>query len=234
MIGFEPGDTPAHRLDPRSKLAFQFGFAVAAVAHGSTVGLAASFALALLALASARLSPIEALRAYWPVLLLLALGPVGAGVSLGPPWFDVDAAAVSLRSVLRVVPILLVSAAFVRSTPVRETRAAIQWAIPGRAGALLGVGVGLTFRYVPVLRRDVTTIRDAMAARAGETRPVRERAGRLVTQSVRRALERSDALSVALRVRCLSYGPTLPRLSFGRLDWLVLSGAVALAMSPLL
>ena len=233
MIGYEPGDTLAHRLDPRSKLAFQFGFAIAAVAHGSTAGLLASGGVGLLALLAARLSPVEALRAYWVVLLVLALGPVGAGIHIGPPWFDFDAAAVSLRSVLRVVPILLVSAAFVRSTPIRGTRAAIQWAIPGRAGALLGVGVALTLRYVPVLRADVAGIRDAIAARAGQTRPVRQRAGRLATLSVRRALDRSDALSVAMRARCLSYNPTLPRLRAGWLDAPVLLTAVILAISPL-
>lgn len=234
MIGYEPGATVAHRLDPRSKLTFQFGFAAAAVAHGSTLGLAASFVIGLASLAAARLSPAEALRAYWVVLLVLALGPVGAGLQLGPPWVDVEPAVASLRSVLRVVPVLLVSAAFVRSTPIRQTRAAIQWAIPGRAGALLGVGVGLTLRYVPVVRADVERIRDAIAARAGGTRSVRERAGRIATLSVRRALGRSDALSVAMRARCLSYNPTLPRLAVGWLDAPVLLGAVLLAISPLL
>jgi biotin transport system permease protein len=234
MIRYEPVDTFAHRLDPRSKLAFQFGFAIAAVAHGSTAGLFASFGVGLLALLAARLSPVDAMRAYWVVLLVLALGPLGGGLHLGAPWFDVDAAAVSLRSVLRVVPILLVSAAFVRSTPIRETRAAIQWAIPGRAGALLGIGVGLTLRYVPVLRGDVTRIREAIAARGGTTRTVRERAGRIATLSVRRALDRSDALSIALRSRCLSYNPTHSRFALGWLDVPVLVAATVFLLSPLL
>lgn len=234
MIGYEPGTTLAHRLDPRSKLALQFGFAIAAVTHASTPGLAAAFGVGLLALLAARLSPVEALRAYWVVLLLLALGPVGAGLRLGAPWFAVDAATSSLRSILRVVPILLVSAAFVRSTPIRQTRAAIQWAIPGRAGAMLGVGVGLTLRYVPVIRGDVTRIREAIAARGGDSRSVRARAGRIAALSVRRALDRSDDLSVALRARCLSYNPTLPRLEFGWIDVPVLLAAAGLALSPLL
>jgi biotin transport system permease protein len=234
MIWYEPGGTLAHRLDPRSKLAFQFGFAIAAVANWSTVGLAAFFAIGLVALLAARLSPIEALRSYWVVLLVLAIGPIGAGLRLGPPWFALDPAVSSLRSVARVVPILLVSAAFVRSTPIRQTRAAIQWTIPGRAGALLGVGVSLTLRYVPVLRGDVTRVREALAARAGETRSVPERAGRIATLSVRRALDRSDALSLALQARCLSYNPTLPRLAFGWLDLPILSSSVALALTPLL
>lgn len=234
MIRYEPGSTLVHRLDARSKLAFQFGFAVAAVTHAGVVGLATSFAIGFASLAAARLSPLRALRAYWVVLLVLALGPLAAGVRLGPPWFAPAAALRALRSVARVVPILLVSAAFVRSTPARDTRAAIQRTVPGRAGVLLGVGVGLTFRYVPVLTADVARVREAIAARGGNARSIRDRAGRIATLSLRRALTRSDALSAALRARCLSYNPTLPPLSFGWVDLPVLVAAVALVLSPLL
>jgi biotin transport system permease protein len=62
---------------------------------------------------------------------------------------------------------------------------------------------------------------------------VPDRAGRIATLSLRRALERSTALSVALRARCLSYNPTLPRLSFGWVDGPVLVAALLLALSPL-
>lgn len=234
MIAYEPGETLAHRLDPRSKLAFQFGFAIAAVIFVSPVGLAASFGLALVALWAARLSPLRALGAYWLVLAILALGPLLGGVTVGPPWFRIEAALASLPSVLRIVPILLVSAAFVRSTPVRDTRAAIQRTVPGRFGQLLGVGVGLTFRYLPIVRGDVRRVRQAIAVRGGGARPVRERAGLVAVLSVRRALDRADALAVALRARCFAYNPTLPRLRFRAADVPVLGLSTLLALSPLL
>lgn len=234
MITYEPGETLAHRLDPRSKLAFQFGFAIAAVAVATPRGLATTFALALVALAAAGLSPLRALRAYWFVLAVLALGPILAGLTPGPPWFRAAPAVDSLQSVLRIVPILLVSAAFVRSTPVRDVRAAIQRTVPGRPGRLLGVGVGLTIRFVPVLRADVATVRDAVAARAGDARPVHRRAGHVAVLSVRRALARADALSLALRARCFAYNPTLPTLRFRAIDLPVIGLSVALAVSPLL
>ncbi|MFB6311879.1 MAG: energy-coupling factor transporter transmembrane protein EcfT [Salinirussus sp.] len=233
MIEYVPGGTIAHRLDPRAKLAFQFGFAIAAFGAGMLWELAATFAVGVLALAVARLSPIRALRAYWVVLILLVLGPLGAGLRLGPPWFAVDAAVSSLWSVARVVPVLLVSAAYVHSTPARDTRAAIQRTVPGRLGALLGLGVGLTFRFVPLVRADVTRIREAIAARGGESRSVRDRAGRLAILSVSRAFARADALGVALRARCLAYNPTLPSLAFTRADWLLLAVSLAFALSIL-
>lgn len=233
MLTYEPGASLAHRLDPRTKLAFQAGFAIAVFAHPTVPWLIAMFGLGLSSLAAAHLSPVRALRGYWFVLLVLAVGPVVGGFTLGPPWFRVEPALRSLRSVGRVVPVVLVSAAFVHSTPVRDTRAAIQRTVPGRFGQLLGVGVALTFRFLPVVRRDVDRIREAIRARGGEERSLRDRASRIATLSASRALDRSDRLAVALRARCFAYNPTLPRLRFSRLDYPVLALSVLLALSAL-
>lgn len=233
MLTYQPGVTLAHRLDPRTKLAFQLGIAIAAVAHPEPVWLAGLTVLALGAVLVAGLSPLAALRAYRVILLVLALGPVIAGARLGPPWFAVDPALHSLRSVARIVPILLVSAAYVHSTPVRDTRAAVQWLVPGRFGRLLGVGIGLTFRFLPVVRRDVAQVREAISARGGDTRPLRDRVGRLAFLSAARAMDRSTRLSVALRARCFAYNPTLPDLALGRVDVPVLLLGLGLAVSPL-
>ncbi|MXR53169.1 energy-coupling factor transporter transmembrane protein EcfT [Halovenus sp. WSH3] len=232
MLTYSPGDSPIHRLDPRSKLCFQFGFAIAAL-FSSGPRLAALFVVAALAVSVTGLSPLRALWSYRVVLVVLAIAPLIAGFTPGPPWFRLDRAAESLRAVARVVPILLLSAAYIRATPVRETRAAIQRTIPGRAGQLLGTGVALTIRFVPVLREDVREVRDAIAARGGDRRPVHERAGRLVPLSIRRALARSDELAVALEARCFAWNPTLPRLQFSRPDYLVVGAAVVLTVSPL-
>jgi biotin transport system permease protein len=234
MLTYTPGETPVHRLDPRAKIAFQVGFAIAALAAASLFGLAAVFALGVVCSIAAGLSPVRALRAYWLVLVVLALGPVIGGLTLGSPWFRVEHALASLWSVARIVPVLLVSAAFVHATPVRDTRAAIQHTVPGRFGQLLGVGIALTFRFVPVLRADVGRIQEAIAARGGGCRPWRDRASRLATLSLISALQRADSLSVALRARCFSYNPTLPELQFGRLDYAVVALSVGLAVSPLL
>lgn len=237
MLTYTPGETVVHRLDPRTKLGFQFAFALATFSTATLPRLAGLFVVGLGCLYLAGTTVQAVLRAYWVVLLVLALGPLIAAISLGPPWIELAPAVESLRSVARIVPLLFVSAAYITATPIRDTRAAIQRTVPGRPGQLLGVGVALTFRFVPVLRADLRRVGDALRARGGETRSFRKRSQRLTTLMVVRALRRSDRLSVALQARCFAWNPTLPQLQFGRLDipaWLLSVALVALAVIDLL
>ncbi|WP_336328216.1 energy-coupling factor transporter transmembrane component T family protein [Halovenus sp. HT40] len=234
MLTYSPGNSPIHRLDPRSKLFFQFGFAIAVFVSPSLPRLLALFGFGAVVVRIAGLPVSRALWSYRVVLVVLAIAPLIAGFTLGPPWFRVDRALDSVLSVARVVPILFVSAAYIRATPVRQTRAAIQQTIPSRAGQLVGTGVALTIRYVPVLRADVQEVRDALAARGGDRQPVHKRAGQIVALSIQRAFDRSDQLAVALEARCFAWNPTLPRLAFSRTDYLVVGIGGLLAISPLL
>jgi len=237
MLTYTPGDTVVHRLDPRTKLGFQFAFALATFTTLTLPRLAGLVVVGLVSLYLADTTVRAVVRAYWVILLVLAAGPLIAGVTLGPPWFEVGPALGSVRSVVRIVPLLFVSTAYVTATPVRDTRAAIQRTIPGRAGQLLGVGIALTFRFVPVLRADLRRMRDAILARGGDTRSIRERSQRITTLMVVRALRRSDRLAVALQARCFAWNPTLPRLQFSRLDlpvWLLSAVLAAVGLAPLL
>ncbi len=231
MLTYEPAESLAHRLDPRSKLAVQIGFAATALAHPTPRALLALSGLAAVAMAVARVSLRRTLVAYRVALLVLVIAPLLAGITLGAPWFDRSAAVASGLASYRVLLILLVSAAYVRSTPVRDSRAAIQRTIPGKPGQLLGVGVGLVFRFLPVLRGDLRTIRDAMAARLGTERGAVDRASTMGILGITRTFDRADRLSLALQARCFAWNPTLPSLSFSRIDYPVLALAVALALS---
>ena len=233
MLTYEPDETLAHRLDPRSKLAFQVGFAIAAIARITPRALVVLTVVALLALAAARVPLRRALYAYRFALVVLAAAPLVSALTLGRPWLDLEAAIVPALASYRVLLILLVSAAYVRSTAVRDSRAAIQRTIPGKAGQLLGVGVGLVFRFLPVLFADLRTIREASAARLGDQRGPIDRAARVGTLGLSRAFARADRLSLALQARCFSWNPTLPALSFSRLDVPVLALALVLVVSPL-
>jgi biotin transport system permease protein len=234
VLTYEPGPSPAHRLDPRSKIAFQVGFAVAAFAHWSPPALAGLTGVAAVSLAAARLSPLRVLRSFRFVLLLLAIAPVLAMVALHPPWLLPERALPSVVAGYQVVLVLFVAGAYVRSTPVRETRAAIQRHVPGRPGQLLGVGVGLVYRFFPLLTGDLRRTRRAIRARGGDHRPAHQRVKFLVIAGVRRVFERAARLSLALRARCLAWNPTPPALSFGRADAAVALAGLALALTPLL
>lgn len=234
MLSYVSDDAYAHRLDPRTKLAVQAAFALAAVGHTTPAGLAALTVVAGGALAAARAPLLDTLRTYRAILPLLLAGPVVEAATLGPPWLrPADAVAPALAS-YRVVLLLLVGAAYLRSTPVRESRAAIQRLLPGRAGTLLGVGVGFVLRLLPLLRDDLGTIRAAIRARLGDRRGPVERVRLIGVTGLRRALYRADRFDRALRARCFAWNPTLPPLSMGRRDLPALALAGALTVAGLL
>ena len=218
MIRYEPDDSIAHRLDPRSKLAVQIGFAASALAHTTPRALVLLSGLALCLLLSAGVSLRRAVYAYRYALPLLALAPLVSAFTLGAPWFDPGAAVIPALASYRVLLILLVSAAYIRSTSVRDSRAAIQRTVPGKPGQLLGMGVALVFRFLPLLKADLLTIRDASAARLGTERSLLERVVHLGTVSLERAFTRADRLSLALQARCFAWNPTLPSLTFTSVD----------------
>ena len=218
MLGYEPGDSLAHRLDPRTKLAVQLAFAAAAFAHTDPRGLAVLTGITALALASARLSPVSVIWGYRFLLPLLAAAVLFELVTLGPPWIELEAAVDPLLASYRTLLIVAVAAGYVRTTPARESRAAVQWAVPGKPGRLLGAGVGLVFRFLPLLRRDLAAIRDAERARLGDERPTRERLETVGAAGLRRAFARADRLAMALSARCFSWNATLPRIRFRAVD----------------
>ncbi|TYL39089.1 cobalt ABC transporter permease [Natronococcus pandeyae] len=234
MLTYEPGDTIVHRLDPRSKLAVQIGFAATALAHTTPRALVALSALTAVVLVVARVPLLETLYAYRFALVILALGPIVAAATLGSPWIDLDSGLTTALASYRVLLILLVSAAYVRTTPVRHSRAAIQRTIPGKPGQLLGIGVALVFRFLPVLQSDMRTIRDAMAARLGTERGAVDRLTTLGLLGLSRTFDRADRLSLALQARCFSWNPTLPPLSFSRRDAPVLSLSIVLVLTAFL
>lgn len=232
-LAYRPGDGVLHDLDPRAKLALQAAFALVAFAHTSPVGLALLTPLAVLAPYLADASPRDALGEFRVVLPFLVAGPVVAALALGPPWIRPEAAASAALASYRVVLVLLVAAAYVYSTPTRDSRAAVRWLLPGRVGQATGVGVALVFRFLPVLQSDIAGRRDAVNARLGSERPLRERIRLVAVGGLARALDRADRLSVALRARCFAWNPTPPPLAYRSRDWLATGAALALAAAAL-
>ncbi len=231
MLTYQHDETIAHGLDPRAKLALQFGFTATALAHTSPPALLVLTALTLLFLYAARVSLWRAIVAYRFPLFVVLLAPIAAALTLGPPWIDVEDGLTTGQASYRIFLVILVSAAYVRSTPVRDSRAAIQRTIPGKPGQILGIGVALVFRFLPVLQADLRTVRDAMAARLGSERSVVERITTMGILVIERAFDRADRLALALQARCFAWNPTLPALSFRRRDFVALAVAIGLVMS---
>lgn len=229
MLSYQPGNSFAHRVDPRSKLLFQLCFAAAAFAYTTPRGLVAFGLLGLVTLAAAHTNPLRVIWAYRFVLPFLVAAPIVAMLTLGSPWVvptaGVDPALASLRNLL----VIVVCGGYIRTTTVADSRAAIQRTVPGRVGQFLGLGVELVARFLPVLKRDLFAIRDAEAARLGIKRSLRERMITLSAAGINRAFRRADRLSVAMQARCLSWNPTLPPLRFGWVDFPVVLLSLLLA-----
>jgi biotin transport system permease protein len=234
VLQYEPGSSLAHGLDPRAKLAVQVAFAAVAFAYTSVPGLAALTVLTVALLVGARTSPLATLSEVRLLLPFLVVGPLLQGLTLAPPYFSVAEAWVPALASCRSLLVLFVAAAYVRTTPVRDSRAAIQHTVPGKAGQFLGMGVAFVFRFLPVLQRDLSRIRDASRARLGDQRRLDERMRTVAIAGLNRAFSRSDAFSLALRARCFAWNPTLPRLRFGRADWAALSLAAAFVLAAVL
>ncbi|MFB6102777.1 MAG: energy-coupling factor transporter transmembrane protein EcfT [Haloplanus sp.] len=213
MITYAAGDTPIHRLDPRTKLFVQAAVAVAAFAHTTPRGLVVLSALVLGICRLAATPVLSSLRSYRAFLPFLVAGPLVEGATLGAPWFvPADAVTPALAS-YRVLLLLLVSTAYIRTTRVRESRAAIQRLVPGRPGVVLGAGVGFVLRFLPLLRDDLSTIRAAVDARLGSERSLHERIRLVGVTGLRRVFLRADRFALALQARCFAWNPTLPRLT---------------------
>ena len=233
VLQYAPGDSLAHALDPRSKLAVQGAFVAVAFAYTTVPGLLALTGLTAALLVGARTSPLDTLSEVRFVLPLLVVGPLLQGLTLSAPYFSVAEARFPALAAYRTLLVLFVAAAYVRTTPVRDSRAAIQHTLPGRAGQFLGMGVAFVFRFLPVLQRDLSRIRDASRARLGDQRGLHERMETVALVGLNRAFSRSDSFALALRARCFAWNPTLPRLAFGRADWVALALAAALVLAAL-
>ena len=234
VLRYEPGDSLAHALDPRTKLAVQLAFAAAAFAHTTPAGLAALTAVTGLVLYGARTSPLSILREVWVLLPVLVVGPLLQGLTLSAPYFSVGEARFPALAAYRTLLVLLVAAAYVRTTPVRDSRGAIQRTIPGRTGQFLGMGAAFVFRFLPALKQDLSWVRDASRARLGERRRLDDRMRVVALGGLNRAFSRADTFALALRARCFAWNPTLPALSFSRVDVPALGLAVGLAVSAVL
>ena len=230
MLEYQPGDSLAHRLDPRTKLLFQLSFAAAAFTYTNPRGLALFGLMGLLALAGAETNPFRVIWAYRFVLPFLMAAPVVAMLTWGSPWIDLSAGVDPTLASLRNLLVLTVCGGYVRTTSITDSRAAIQRTVPGRPGQFLGLGIELVARFLPVLRQDLLAIRDAEAARLGTDRSLKDRMMTLTTSGLNRAFQRADRLSLAMQARCLSWNPTLPPLRFRWVDLPVVGLSVLLSV----
>ncbi len=221
-VAYRPGETVFHRLDPRTKLWCQVAIVAAAYAYTDPLPLVGLTIAVLVALSVLDLSPWRILATMRPVIVLLTIATVVAGVRIGSPWFSLADASETGIAAYRVLLVIVVGFVYVHTTPTRASQAALQWLVPGRIGRGLAVSVGLVGRFLPRFQTTARRIRDAMAIRGGDRMSLHRRIAVFGIVVLAAAVRDADRTSVAMRTRCLSWNPTLPSLSFGRLDYLAI------------
>lgn len=212
MFAYSPGATPFHRLDPRAKLGVQAAVGIASFRLTDGPGTGLLVVLAIGGLWMARVSLWSYLAEVRALVILLTVPVLISTLAIGPPWIEPTDAAGPTGAALRVLALLAVGLIYVRTTRIRESQAAVQWAVPGRVGRVLALGIGLTARFLPVLRRELRMTRAAVRMRGGAHRALPERLRLVTLGGLARAFDRADRVRDAVLARCATWEPTLPRL----------------------
>lgn len=228
MNGWSERTNPLRRVDPRSKILVQIAVVAAAYAHTEPLPL---LLLTIGTVAFLRVGGLTVISTLWEfraVAVFLAIAPFLAAVTPRFPFLILADGIETTLASYRVLLLVLISVAIVRTTTPREAEAAVRWGLPGKIGRVIGLGVGLVFRFLPVIRAEAIRTKRAITLRGGAGRPLHERMRLVGMVTFIRLLNRADRIDQAMRVRCLAWNASIPRLTFSRIDIPVLGGSILL------
>ena len=239
-IGFNPGQSLLHRLDPRTKLAIMLGISVVSVWGGFPFLLILSITFVVLFWA-ANLKLFRLIHEIRYFLFFLLVVFIVRAVSLDSLWMphvSLPAATEGFIVCWRLFLVVFMGILLMATTPIAHIRAALVWyltPVPGVNEKMLGTMIGLLVRFLPVILFQASEISDAQRARGIEQR--KNPLVRLMKFSIplfRRVFFCADELSIALQARCYSEHRTLPDLSFGRCDGWAMGAGMMLCLTVLI
>lgn len=238
------GDTLAHRLDARVKIALLVMATVAAFAASVPVGLAVVVAGLAAALVASRTSPLTVLRGLRPAAVILGLSVLANAVVLvGQPGLSADGLARGVTAVARIS--LLVGFALVLSATTMPTAVATALSQLMAPLARLGVPVGaiatatsVALRFIPLMGSEVERVRCAQRARGavldGSVLVALRGWRQVLVPLVVALLRRADELAEALCDRCYTGEQTSMAEPLRPRDWAALViGAAWMAAAAL-
>lgn len=246
-----PGDTIAHRLDPRTKLILVVLFIVALFLAQSYVSYAVMALVVVACVAVSRINPKTIFRSLKPLLFVLALTIIlnlfyTPGRELWRWWvfkITVEGIVRAVQMFLRIV--MLITGTFLltyTTSPIALTDGLERLFAPLKTLHLpvheLAMMMSIALRFIPTLIEETDKIMSAQKARGAsfDTGKLTERAKALVPLLVPlfvSAFRRADELAVAMECRCYHGGDGRTRmkvLTMQLRDWVaLLLGAVLLA-----
>jgi energy-coupling factor transporter transmembrane protein EcfT len=236
-IGFTPGQSVFHRLDPRTKQALLMGLSMMSLLGGMVFLLSFTAAMtASLYVAGIRLSRLIAEMRYFLVFLFFVFGIRSVTFADGwMPSISLDQAGASLVVCWRLLLVVSMGVLLMATTRTADIRAALVWflkPVPFVDERMAATMVGLVVRFLPVILLQAAEISDAQRARGIERRrnPV-VRLMRFTIPLFRRVFLSADELAVAMQARCYNEHRTLRELAFTRHDGRVVGVGLLLCLT---
>ena len=244
---FFPGDTIAHRLDPRTKLLLVVLFIVALFQARGWVAYGVLTLTVAVCMALSHISPRNIFKGLKPMIFIIALTGVlnifyTGGTPILPGWIITwEGIARAIQMVLRIVllitgtflltyttsPIALTDGLELLLNPLKKLRFPVHE---------MTIMMSMALRFIPTLIEETDKIMSAQKARGAdfETGSLMDRAKALLPVLVPlfvSAFRRADELAVAMESRCYHGGEGRTRMK-----QLILQGRdyIALALGVLL
>jgi energy-coupling factor transporter transmembrane protein EcfT len=239
-IGFRPGQSLLHRLDPRTKQALLMGISVTSL-WGELTSLALFTAVIMLSLNAAGMRIRRLIREirYFLFFLCVVFGVRTITFTGGwMPAFSAEVAGEALIVCWRLLIVVFMGVLLMATTRTSDIRAALAWflkPIPFVDEKMAATMVGLVVRFLPVILFQGTEIADAQRARGIERRknPL-IRLMKFTIPLFRRVFLSADELAAAMQARCYSEHRTLPDLSFTWRDGLAMGAGVLISLTVIL
>ncbi len=220
VIGFKPGSSPLHQLDPRTKQLLLMVLSVAILWGDVPFLVIISIVLLSLShLAHLRIHRLFLEIRYFLFFLLFVF--VVRAVSFNDQWLPVitvDGAEEAMTICWRLLLVVFMGVLLMSTTRTADIRAALIWGmkpLPFVNERITATMVGLVVRLLPLILFQASEIGDAMRARGIERR--KNPFIRLTIFTItlfRGVFLRADALVDSMQARCYSEYRTLPELSF--------------------
>ena len=239
-IGFRPGHSMLHRLDPRTKQALLMGLSLASL-WGDLTYLALFTAVLMLSFSIAGLRIRRLIREIRYFLFFLCFVFAVRAITFTHRWtptLSADMAGEALIVCWRLLLVVFMGVLLMATTRTADIRAALVWylkPIPIVDEKMAATMLGLVVRFLPVILFQAGEIADAQRARGIERRknPL-IRLMRFTIPLFRRVFLCADELTAAMQARCYSEYRTLPDLSFTWCDGLAVGVGMLISLTVFL
>ena len=237
-----PGDTAAHRLDPRTKLILVFLYIVALFQASGWAGYALVLAATVACMAVSHISPRSIFKGLKPMLFIIALTALlnifyTTGRPIVPGWIITwEGIERAVKMMLRIT--LLIAGTFLltyTTSPMELTDGLELLMNPLKKLRVpvheMTIMMSMALRFIPTLIEETDKIMSAQKARGAdfENGSLLQRARALLPILVPlfvSAFRRADELAVAMESRCYHGGEgrtRMKQLVMARRDWIALS-----------